>query len=169
MAGALINVINPLLFIASAGLLLVSIVLLILSFARKSRRLRVRALQFAIVPVIFLVVVFALAISRRRQFYREVYPQVPGTYVYTGDTSRFFILLKADSSYLFRQGRTANSGFWSIDPSSHVIRFYNRDRQEGAHTTWRDSAGMKTLVFTRNGEPIELVKMEMAKKDPEKR
>ena len=83
MAAAFFNFVVGLLGLTSLGLLLFSMVLLVISFVRKSRRQRVLAFRLMIGPIAYLVGMISLFRLSDWRYNRKIMPSIAGTYQYS--------------------------------------------------------------------------------------
>src|SRR4051794_17602872 len=99
MQGPLLNFILPVLFIASIGLIIYAIILLIRSFKNRSKQLRLKALKIIIAPLLYITIAFTVFATTNRRFYSKVLPQIPGTY--RADSGHLAITLRKDRTCTF--------------------------------------------------------------------
>ena len=116
MAVAFFNFVVGLLGLASLGLLLFSIVLLVISFIRKSRRQRILAFRLMIGPIVYLVGMISLFRFSDWRYNRKMVPSVAGTYQYSfNDTFRLTYVLRSDNTFVIKSPTINDSGTWAIE------------------------------------------------------
>ena len=116
MAIAFFNFVVGLLGLASLGLLLFSIVLLVISFVRKSRRQRILAFRLMIGPIVYLVGMNSLFRFSDWRYNRKMVPSVARTYQYSfNDTFRLTFVLRSDNTFVIKSPTINDSGTWAIE------------------------------------------------------
>jgi hypothetical protein len=143
--------------LASIGLLIYSIVLLVRSVTQKSRQLRTRALRIAIAPLIY-IAGFVLMINWANNKNKERIKEVPGIYSYGVDSTLLTISLTADHQYSFSNSYSSAGGTWKIDSSTFLINFYDATRRPMGQAAWLYSSSGIRMKFLLNGKPTILTK-----------
>jgi hypothetical protein len=161
MTAALINLIFPLLFIVSIGVLLYSIGLFVLSLVRKSRPLRTRSFKVAILPLLYIVGTLSLFRFLSWNYNRKMMPKISGRYEYSfNDTFQLVYQLRSDNTYSIKSPRTTASGTWAIATNTYLITFYDQDKKEMTRSQFKSTPTKSALLFLNNKDTIELVKQE---------
>jgi hypothetical protein len=160
MAAAWYNFIVGFLGVASLCLLLFSLVLLVISLVRKSRRQRKLAFWLMIGPIIYLGGMLTLFRFANRRYNNKMMPILTGTYQYiANDTFRVTYELKGDNTFLIKSPSLRDSGTWTIDPNAYLIHFYHPDKTEFTRSGVKMTGGDPSLIFLNGADTIEMTKL----------
>lgn len=156
---ALINLILPLLVFVSLGFIIYAIILLIRSWIKKSRLLRIKAFKVAILPIIYIVGMLSLFKYVSWNYNRKMMPKISGTYQYSlNDTFRLTYELRSDNTFLVKSPLMTASGTWAIEPNTYLITFYDQEKKELTRSMLKMTQTKPSLLFLNNKDTIELVK-----------
>jgi hypothetical protein len=159
MAAALFNFIVGLLGLTSLWFLLFSIVLLIISFVRKSRRPRILAFRLMIGPIVYLAGMIGLFRFSDWRYNRKMMPGMAGTYQYSfNDTFRLTYELRSDNTFVIKSPTITDSGAWAIGANIYVIRFYHPDKIEFTRSSLKMNSTEPSLLFLNGRDTIQLIK-----------
>jgi hypothetical protein len=159
MAAAFFNFVVGLLGLTSLGLLLFSIVLLVISFVRKSRRQRILAFRLMIGPIVYLVGMISLFRFSDWRYNRKMMPSIAGKYQYSfNDTFRLIYVLRSDNTFVIKSPTINDSGTWAIGANTYIIRFYHPDKIEFTRSFFKMTSAKPSLLFLNGKDTIELIK-----------
>jgi hypothetical protein len=161
MVGPLINFILPLVFIASIGLLLYSLVLLILGLVKKSRALRRRSFLFAIGPLIYVVGMLSLFRYLKWDYNRKMMPTIAGTYQHTfNDTFRVVYQIGSDNTYSIKSPTIDAFRTWAIESNSLLITFFDPDKKVLTRSLLKLTPTKPSLLFLNKKDTVEMIKQD---------
>jgi len=159
MAATLFNFVVGLLGLISLGLLLFSIVLLVISFVRRSRRQRILAFRLMIGPIVYLVGMISLFRFSDWRYNRKMMPIIAGTYQYSlNNTFRLTYELRSDNTFSIKSPILNDSGTWAIGANTYIIRFYHPDKIEFTRSFLKMTSTEPSLLFLNGRDTIELIK-----------
>ena len=156
---AIINLVIPLLFLASLCVLVYCVVLLVISLVRKSRPMRSKAFKISILPLLYIVGMLSFFKINQEYYDHKMIPEIKGAYVYrSGDSINVSAFLNGDNTYTINNGTTSFTGKWSITPHTTIITFFDENNKEITHTPWEKRAGKGILPLYFGKTKVELVK-----------